>query len=430
MWKQEDRKEDEELAIARELEPHKTWIKVKLPNIPIELSRSVEELSVGRTKPRSRAVETPMDRERGSSRCSRPTSKHMLGRNKGMRRVISPVPISLSLAEQNAQLRTVDVSGELERKRGWEPFSCVCQFCGDKFGKHSVAIHERRCPKRCSKCHLPPSSQQMQKSAELPATRNKTRDFKSHKNYAMQKVATIVTMGLKSGIEKSAIYASLPPRPHTQTLKHSTLRSSGIGLPLASSEKFQATESSVQCDQCKQVVATDRLSIHKQICKPISPTASPFDVVFPNSLRISENAQFEEKTSPKQQGGKPPTRVCYICGREFGSLSIAIHEPQCLTKWHTVNRKLPISERKPVPKRRESKPTIVRALSRENLRGLPDNIYKDEELTERLTQRYFENCYSQFEKDLIPCKRCGRSFAPERHVIHEKNCNAKPIKKV
>ena len=44
-----------------------------------------------------------------------------------------------------------------------------------------------------------------------------------------------------------------------------------------------------------------------------------------------------------------PTVVCYICGREFGSKSISIHEPQCMKKWHIENDKLPRNLRRPEP---------------------------------------------------------------------------------
>lgn len=45
--------------------------------------------------------------------------------------------------------------------------------------------------------------------------------------------------------------------------------------------------------------------------------------------------------------------VCYICGREFGTKSISIHEPQCLEKWKIQNAKLPKSQQRPEPKKPE-----------------------------------------------------------------------------
>nr|CAD7573558.1 unnamed protein product [Timema californicum] len=54
---------------------------------------------------------------------------------------------------------------------------------------------------------------------------------------------------------------------------------------------------------------------------------------------------------PSKSGASPTRRTvnCYLCGREFGSLSIAIHEPQCLNKWHLENSKLPTHQRRPEP---------------------------------------------------------------------------------
>ena len=50
---------------------------------------------------------------------------------------------------------------------------------------------------------------------------------------------------------------------------------------------------------------------------------------------------------------RPPTIICYICGREYGTKSIAIHEPQCLKKWHNENNLLPKELRRPEPKKPE-----------------------------------------------------------------------------
>ena len=54
--------------------------------------------------------------------------------------------------------------------------------------------------------------------------------------------------------------------------------------------------------------------------------------------------------TPKTQAFKrPPTVICYICGRQFGSKSIDIHEPQCLEKWRAENEKQPKELRRPEP---------------------------------------------------------------------------------
>lgn len=52
------------------------------------------------------------------------------------------------------------------------------------------------------------------------------------------------------------------------------------------------------------------------------------------------------------------TVVCYICGREFGSQSLSIHEPQCLKKWKLENDKLPKAQRRKTPVRPQILPSI------------------------------------------------------------------------
>lgn len=53
---------------------------------------------------------------------------------------------------------------------------------------------------------------------------------------------------------------------------------------------------------------------------------------------------------------KPRTVVCYLCGREFGSKSIGIHEPQCREKWHIENDKLPPHQRRQEPTKPKAMP--------------------------------------------------------------------------
>uniref|UniRef100_A0A8C5X732 C2HC/C3H-type domain-containing protein n=1 Tax=Malurus cyaneus samueli TaxID=2593467 RepID=A0A8C5X732_9PASS len=57
--------------------------------------------------------------------------------------------------------------------------------------------------------------------------------------------------------------------------------------------------------------------------------------------------------SAKPFARRPAFKVCYICGREFGSQSIAIHEPQCLEKWRIENNQLPKHLRRPEPRKPE-----------------------------------------------------------------------------
>uniref|UniRef100_A0A914EJD9 Zinc finger protein 474 n=1 Tax=Acrobeloides nanus TaxID=290746 RepID=A0A914EJD9_9BILA len=104
-----------------------------------------------------------------------------------------------------------------------------------------------------------------------------------------------------------------------------------------------------------------------------------------------------------------PTVFCYICGRQFGSKSIEIHQKQCLKKWHLENDKLPKSQRRPEP----IKPEIIRT------GGKIDH--------EAMNEAMWEASKAQ----LIPCEWCGRRFAPGRLEVHQKSCTKEnPAKQV
>ncbi|EDO38612.1 predicted protein, partial [Nematostella vectensis] len=103
---------------------------------------------------------------------------------------------------------------------------------------------------------------------------------------------------------------------------------------------------------------------------------------------------------------KPRSVVCYICGREFGTKSIGIHEPQCLKKWEIENRKLPKHLQRPLP----IKPQILPSLGSDGGMDL-----------ERMNQMALESSNNQ----LIPCNNCGRTFLPERLKVHMRSCRPK-----
>ena len=51
------------------------------------------------------------------------------------------------------------------------------------------------------------------------------------------------------------------------------------------------------------------------------------------------------KAESRSQTQPPRLLMCYICGREFGSQSLGIHEPQCLDKWRAEQLLLPPGQR-------------------------------------------------------------------------------------
>lgn len=96
---------------------------------------------------------------------------------------------------------------------------------------------------------------------------------------------------------------------------------------------------------------------------------------------------------------RPPFKVCYICGREFGSQSISIHEPKCLEKWHIENNQLPKHLRRPEPRKPEVPTGGSYTLADEN-----------------------EAAYYSAQAQFVPCRNCGRTFFPDRLPVHERCC--------
>ncbi|NXK91351.1 ZN474 protein, partial [Formicarius rufipectus] len=102
---------------------------------------------------------------------------------------------------------------------------------------------------------------------------------------------------------------------------------------------------------------------------------------------------------------RPPTVICYICGREYGTKSISIHEPQCLKKWHQENDNLPKHLRRPEPKK--PKVRTVQAKGFYDLDALN------------------EAAWTSAQIQLVPCDICGRTFLPDRLIVHQRSCKPK-----
>ena len=65
-------------------------------------------------------------------------------------------------------------------------------------------------------------------------------------------------------------------------------------------------------------------------------------------------------TAPPEPALKPPPSPqshpsafvnCYVCGKQFGSRSVALHEPRCLQRWRAANAALPAAQRTAEPQR-------------------------------------------------------------------------------
>ncbi|XP_018573986.1 uncharacterized protein LOC108913016 isoform X2 [Anoplophora glabripennis] len=139
--------------------------------------------------------------------------------------------------------------------------------------------------------------------------------------------------------------------------------------------------------------------------KAISPPRKPLTST-PPVQKASHIPQTVQRTSNPTVTSKPAepvpraksakrTLTCYLCGREFGTASLPLHEPKCLEKWERENASLPPHlRRKPPPK--------------------PDHSMSKDE--------WNKLAWEASQATLVPCQNCGRTFYPDRLLVHQKSC--------
>lgn len=130
-----------------------------------------------------------------------------------------------------------------------------------------------------------------------------------------------------------------------------------------------------------------------------------------HKVRMMDNS-FKEPSARA-----PRTRTCYICGRSYGVHSYDIHIKQCKELWIARESVKPIKERKPLPE-----DPFLKLQSEPN-----SESYSEEELQKinAIAAQSYNN------ESLVGCSYCGRTFLPEKLLIHNRSCTAEnPAKRV
>lgn len=126
--------------------------------------------------------------------------------------------------------------------------------------------------------------------------------------------------------------------------------------------------------------------------------------------------------SEKKMSSGPKTRMCYICGRQYGLSSFDIHIKQCKDLWVAREALKIKSERKPVP----SDPCAgggsgmggVCGVDALNNKGAPGSPKLNLDEMNRMASETFNTV------SLSQCEHCGRSFLHEKLIIHNRSCTA------
>ena len=108
---------------------------------------------------------------------------------------------------------------------------------------------------------------------------------------------------------------------------------------------------------------------------------------------------------------KPPALLCHICGREYGTTSLAIHLPQCAQLWKDRQKLLPRNERRPLP----TAPMKLSAIAA--MRIDSRDTAAMEEFNRTMMGVFVE-------KGLVGCQHCGRRFLEEKLPVHQRSCTA------
>ncbi|POM61758.1 RNI-like protein [Phytophthora palmivora] len=108
----------------------------------------------------------------------------------------------------------------------------------------------------------------------------------------------------------------------------------------------------------------------------------------------------------------PVTRVCHVCGRQYGLSSFEIHLKQCKKLWVQQEELKPKNERRPIPKTPPGIGEGGGGMTRQEV----------EALNQAAQEAY--NVHGM-EK----CEFCGRTFAEGRLAIHNKSCRADSVAK-
>ena len=327
-----------------------------------------------------------------------------------------------------------------------KPLTVVCYICGREFGSHSLDIHERQCIK---KWHI--ENKKLPKHQQRPA----------------------------------------PVKPQQlPQLQGAQARESWNEAAWASAQSQQ-----LKCKNCGRTFNPDRLEIHQRSCTSSNPSKSsrnPVEVqdevsttqvqgrpgtgkidnpkvLKPAMIDVGANPEPSSNRGAKLSGGsraktparngRPKSRLsekntnnngpkrrpnlvfCYICGREFTTASLPIHEPQCLQKWRIENSKLPKNMRRPEPKKPQAVPLTgngaydAQAMNAAAYEAAQSNLVSCDlcgrSFASDRIQTHVRICMktggSKGVPKLIPCDRCGQMNAEDRFENHMRFCKGKPV---
>ena len=136
--------------------------------------------------------------------------------------------------------------------------------------------------------------------------------------------------------------------------------------------------------------------------------------------RKSPVKNIPKKTSPPKRapGQRPRGLICPLCGREYGTASLQIHMKTCRQKFELQQQDLPKNLRKSADK-------IIAAYEKNqammNMQTGGSGAYNFDALNDQAFDTYNKEA-------LVPCSNCGRTFLPDKLIVHQRSCLKHPKK--
>ena len=139
-----------------------------------------------------------------------------------------------------------------------------------------------------------------------------------------------------------------------------------------------------------------------------------------NIPRKSPRKSPPKKNSPPKRlpGQRPRGLICPLCGREYGTASLQIHMKSCRQKYELQQQELPKHLRKSADK-------IIAAYEQNqammNSMASGSGAYNFDAMNDQAFETYNREA-------LVPCSNCGRTFLPDRLIVHQRSCLKHPKK--
>ena len=141
-----------------------------------------------------------------------------------------------------------------------------------------------------------------------------------------------------------------------------------------------------------------------------------------NIPRKSPRKSPPKKNSPPKRapGQRPRGLICPLCGREYGTASLQIHMKSCRQKFELQQQDLPKNMRRSADK-------IIAAYEQNqammNAFTSGSGGYNIDAMNDQAFDTYNREA-------LVPCSNCGRTFLPDRLIVHQRSCLKHPRKSI